>query len=624
MELRVVLFGGKMAGKSSVINTVFGKNLQETDRRTAQSKKFQGNVYGREVTLVDTPGWWKPFSLSDTADFLKQELVHGVSLCEPGPHAVLLVIEIDNPFIEKHRKAMEDHLGLLGAQIWTYALVLFTRCSTLGNRTVQEHIENEEALQWIVEKCRHTYHVLDNTISDDISQVQLLLEKIERMIQRNNGTLFEIDSKILQESKEWRKNVIFRATERKMRVQEQQKSINKEELRIILLGWVTSGKSSSGNTILNKREFITGKRTVKCQRGCGEVCGRPVTVLDTPSWWKYIPSQYTPEWIKSEIIDGLCQKANSPHVILLVIPADTSFKEKQREVIEENMKILGEHVWKYTIILFTWGDILGDVTIEQHIESEGEALMSLVEKCENRYHVFDNKKREDCTQVTELLQKIDVMVVRAALRRGLYNLCAETNSEIKASNENSDMASRRSDEEYDQENVVRLVDEEWRRRDEAFLKQVLRMYKDHICANIKGSSSMHVETNFSRSRSATEAEDIDATEVGTRDQESGTNPDTDGEDKHTLRLKDHVKEMLHREWSRREDALMGRLKNMLSELSLETSSDPTQDDLERSNRKVLHWLETQSWYSVPSDYASGSDCSNQMDTSIPPEKKTHH
>ena len=74
------------------------------------------------------------------------------------------------------------------------------------------------------------------------------------------------------------------------------------------------------------------------------------------------------------------------------------------------MQLLGETVWSNTMILFTRGDRLGGKSIEQYIESEGEgALQRLVEKCENRYHVFNNKNRGDDTQVTELLDKIEEM-----------------------------------------------------------------------------------------------------------------------------------------------------------------------------------------------------------------------
>ena len=74
------------------------------------------------------------------------------------------------------------------------------------------------------------------------------------------------------------------------------------------------------------------------------------------------------------------------------------------------MMLFGDDVWRYTIVLFTRGDWLGDTTAEERIESEGEDLKWLVEKCGNRYHVFNNKNRDDDTQVKELMEKIDELV----------------------------------------------------------------------------------------------------------------------------------------------------------------------------------------------------------------------
>lgn len=99
----------------------------------------------------------------------------------------------------------------------------------------------------------------------------------------------------------------------------------------------------------------------------------------------------------------------SPNVILLAVPLDTSFTDEQRRVIEGNLRLLGQRVWRHVIVLFTFRDTLGDKIIEQHIEGEGKPLRWLIEKCGNRYHVLDNTRAVE-DQVTELLQKMEEMV----------------------------------------------------------------------------------------------------------------------------------------------------------------------------------------------------------------------
>ncbi|XP_072541731.1 GTPase IMAP family member 8-like [Salminus brasiliensis] len=570
MDLRAVVFGGKFSGKSSLINAVFGKALLQTQKRTAHCKKLQGNVCGRDLTLVDTPGWWKHFPLRDTANFLKRELIQGVSLCHPGPHAVVLVIEVDIPFTEKHRKAAEDHLGLIGGQIWAYGLVVFTRSHTLRDRSIEEHIVNEgKALQWVIEKCGNRYCVFDNTVLNNTSQVKHLLEQIEKIVQRNSGGYFQIEAKILGEAAEWKNTVMTKAKSRELKLQNKRTDLNKNELRITLLGWVIAGKSSAGNTILNQSVFVTGQSTRTCEKREGEVDGRPVTVLDTPSWFKYFPSQYTPAWIKSEILKS--QASTSPHCILLVIPGDTSFKEEQRKVIEENMSFLGEQVWRHTIVLFTWGDILGDMTIEEHIESEGEALQWVIEKCGNRYHVFNNEERENRVQVTELLQKIDEMVARNCF----FRPSTEVFGRIPAPQE-VETQSGACDADSDLQDIVQLVDEEWRRRDKDLLKRVSEVKKEIKAKFLRSDISLDVHSNLNERKdhskklvSHTEEPLKGISEVktlSTRDSSMDFPPQFQDKEKRPLKLKDNIKELLDWEWSRREEALMGRVMEMLTEL----------------------------------------------------------
>ncbi|XP_041927111.1 GTPase IMAP family member 9-like [Alosa sapidissima] len=182
------------------------------------------------------------------------------------------------------------------------------------------------------------------------------------------------------------------------------------ELRIVLLGSGRSGKRSSGNTILGREEFDTVGRTAQCVKRQEKVAGRQVTVVEAPGWWSNLQLEDTPELTREQIELSVSLCPPGPHALLLVIPVDTQFTESERRSVQEHLELLSERVWSHTIVLFTCGDWLGDTPIEQHIESEGESLHWLVEKCGNRYHVLNNQTRDDHMQVTQLMEKIEEMV----------------------------------------------------------------------------------------------------------------------------------------------------------------------------------------------------------------------
>ncbi|KAJ8358486.1 hypothetical protein AAFF_G00435840 [Aldrovandia affinis] len=227
------------------------------------------------------------------------------------------------------------------------------------------------------------------------------------------------------------------------------------ELRIVLLGGRVNGKSSAGNTILGREEFESGIITAQCVKRQGEVAGRQVTVVDTPGWW-YSSVKHTRELDKQEIVRSVSLCPPGPYALFLVIDVSSSFTELYRRSVEEHLEFLSERVWRHTIVLFTWGDCLGDTTIEQHIETEGKALQWLVEKCGNRYHVLNNENRGDGTQVTELLEKIEETVAR---------------------NKSGHFTIEESDEGFKQKRVNKKqlkqkFEEEWSRREQELLERM--------------------------------------------------------------------------------------------------------------------------------------------------------
>lgn len=168
------------------------------------------------------------------------------------------------------------------------------------------------------------------------------------------------------------------------------------------MGAKFSGKSSTANTILGNDEWVA----ITGVQGVTRIAARRlVTVIESYGWQKSMA-----EWIKCAISKSVKSCSDSPYAVLLVIQADTSFTKAKKSEVKEYMTCLDDSVLKRTIVLFTCGDWLGDTSIEQHIESEGEELQWLVEACGNRYHVFNNMIQGDETQVLELMEKIEQML----------------------------------------------------------------------------------------------------------------------------------------------------------------------------------------------------------------------